>query len=130
MLGGGGEEIEWTSDIDFGGDDYYDRAARGRLSIDGPRGPITVIKQFRATAGDGNGVINSGVIRQTTSYYYGTTSEMICQTSHSWNVSEDLVSDRQAFLKQCRSALEAIPEIEYQIGITGKEIKQSSEGTS
>lgn len=129
MLGGSGEEIEWTSDLDFGGDDYYDRAARGKLSIDGPRGRIIVIKQFRATTGGGNVVIDSGVIRQTTSYYYGTTSEMICQTSHSWDVSEDLLSDRQAFLKQCRGALEIIPEIEYQIGVTGKEIKQSSERT-
>jgi len=120
---GGGDEIEWTSDIDFGGDDYYDRTAQGRLSIDGPRGHIIVIKQFRATTGDGNDLIDPGVIRQTTSYYYRTISEMICQTSHSWDVSEDLLTDRQAFLQQCRGALEAIPEIEYQIGVTGKEVK-------
>jgi len=109
-------EIEWESDINYDdGDDEYDRSARGKLVIDGPDGRLVVIKRYRAMVDESKGLMEPGKISEHSTYYRADENEPFTDGTAEWNVPEGELADREAFVEDCRAAVEADPEVEYEM---------------
>lgn len=108
-------EVEWESEIEYDGNDgEYDRSARGKLVIDGPEGRLVVLKRFRAMVDDPKGLMDTGKISEHSTYYRTDESELFIDAKASWDVPDDVLADKDAFLGDCLEALEADPQVEYE----------------
>ena len=111
----GTDSIEWDSEIEYDDDDgEYDRSARGKLVIDGPDGRLVVLKRFRAMVDESKGLMEPGKISEHSTYYRTDENRPFTDGKAEWSVPEDVLADREAFLEDCRAAVEADPEIEYE----------------
>jgi len=108
-------EIEWESDINYDDDDgEYDRSASAKLIIDGPDGRLTVLKRYRAMIDESKGLMEPGKISEDLTYYRPGENTPFTDGGAEWTVPKDVLADREAFLADCRAAVEADPEVEYE----------------
>jgi hypothetical protein len=108
--------IEWSSELEYAeADGEYDRSASGKLIIDGPDGRLVVLKRYRAMIDESKGLMEPGKISEHATYYRADESQPFTDAGgHSWTVDQETLEDRESFLAECRPALEADPELEYE----------------
>jgi hypothetical protein len=133
---GGG--IEWESEIEYQDERDYDRSAKGKLVIEGAEGKLIVLKRYRAMAtplgettdaGHENDLMEPGEISEHSTYYEVGSGdpfsrgnrEQITDGKHKWDVADETLNDREAFIKECRAALQADPAVEYEQHMEGDE---------
>jgi hypothetical protein len=110
------DEIGWKSEIEYDDSDgAYDRSAKGKLIIDGPDGRLVVLKRFRAMVSKSKGLMEPGKISEHSTYYRPDENTPFTDAQAEWSVPEDTLADREAFLEDCRAAVEADPEVEYEL---------------
>lgn len=108
-------DVEWESEIEYDDEDgEYDRSAQGKLVIDGPDGRLIVLKRYRAMVDESKGLQEPGKIVETSTYYRDGESEPFTDGGHEWDVPEELPRDKGSFVEDCRAAVEADPQIEYE----------------
>ena len=113
------DTIQWESEIEYHDDGDYHRIAHGKLVIDGPDGRLVVLKRFRAMIGESEGLMEPGKISEHTTYYRASENQPFTDKTHEWDVPEDVLADREAFLEECRAAVEADPALEYELRSEG-----------
>jgi len=108
------DNIEWNSEIEYDDSDgMYDRSASAKLVIDGPDGRLVVLKRYRSMVDGPNGLMESGRISEHSTYYRADEDEPFVHGKDDWSVPEEALADREAFVEDCRAAVEADPEVEY-----------------
>jgi hypothetical protein len=109
-------EIEWKSEIEYDDSDgAYDRSANGKLIIDGPEGRLVVLMRVRAMVDESKGLMDPGKISEHKTYYRAGENTPFTDATAEWSVPEETLADHEAFLEDCRAAVEADPEVEYEL---------------
>jgi len=107
-------EIEYESEIEPNHENSeYDREARGKLVVEGPKGKLVALKRYRAMLEEDNGLMETGQIQEYTRYYREGENECFTDQSHIWHPRDGRIEDKDKFEKECLASLEADPKVEY-----------------